>query len=516
MTKQRYIFLFLHLIAVLCVLISLLTGLRIRALTDENWLWISSVLPQGQLHSIHFLSGISFTSVVFGYLLLVLLNKKKHSFSVTKNKSFYHVKVNQFGYLIAPFLMFSGWLHWWQPVGFNSGLLHYTATIGMMVYVVLHGYVYFLQIGIRSLFRFLVKPLSYSTQYVTIPAIFAVSAFGFWLVMGSQKSHYLDIYSIPNDQYIDIDGEDSESFWQEAPILMIETTGGENFNNGMTTVSIQAVANEDEAYFLFRWKDETKSINHLPLTKRKGKWQVKQNGFYNFDEVEFYEDKFAVMLSETCEFGADGTIHLGKKPISDKPANWHGKGYHASLDGKVRDIWHWKAVRTNEMYLADDNFFGPPLSVNAGERRYTAGYYADGKESGAYVMNWDWYTPNSVVPKRLPVNHETAAGKDDYANYLKWFASEPYQNNKDTFPDGAELHSILYRSNRFEGDRADVRARGTWRDGYWTVEMSRKLDTLSDYDVALKAGTCLWVAAFDHAQVAHTRHHRPIKLEFTP
>jgi hypothetical protein len=77
------------------------------------------------------------------------------------------------------------------------------------------------------------------------------------------------------------------------------------------------------------------------------------------------------------------------------------------------------------------------------------------------------------------------------------------------------LPSVLYRSNRFEGDRADVRARGEWLDGFWTLEMVRKREIRSPNDVPLVQGTCMWVSAFDASQIAHTRHDRPVQLVFS-
>ena len=45
------------------------------------------------------------------------------------------------------------------------------------------------------------------------------------------------------------------------------------------------------------------------------------------------------------------------------------------------------------------------------------------------------------------------------------------------------------------------------------LEVSRRIDTHSKYDVAVRTGTYMRVAAFDHNQIRHTRHVRPIRLE---
>ncbi|MFC6978192.1 ethylbenzene dehydrogenase-related protein [Microbulbifer taiwanensis] len=286
--------------------------------------------------------------------------------------------------------------------------------------------------------------------------------------------------------------------------------------DGQTRVSLRALHNGEEIYFHITWQDPTESLVHLPLKKTASGWQVQQQGFHHFDETRYYEDKFALLLSDSCTFGAAGTAHLGRKPLEGKPANWHGKGYHYSDTGQVHDLWHWKAVRTNDMYLADDNHIGAPYRVRPGSRRYTAGYLQDGKESGSYVMNWHWYKPGAVVPKRIPGSPDMLTPyrnlRSDADWVIPWFDYQPYSVEEDSYPPGTLMPSVIYSSNRFEGDRADVRARAQWQDGYWSMEMVRRLDTGSPLDIAIDSGVCLWVSAFDRAQVAHTRHTRAIRL----
>ena len=64
------------------------------------------------------------------------------------------------------------------------------------------------------------------------------------------------------------------------------------------------------------------------------------------------------------------------------------------------------------------------------------------------------------------------------------------------------------------GDRGDVQAVSQWRDGVWTMEVKRKLDTGSEYDVAFATDrpTYLWVAAFNHTQTRHSRHLYPVAV----
>ncbi|WP_200768084.1 ethylbenzene dehydrogenase-related protein [Vibrio nigripulchritudo] len=504
MNPQRFNFVLLHLIVSISALVNLFTGLRIHLVSNRSLYWLSPLLPEGQMHDLHYLSGVILFAAVFGYVVYLALRKKR----ATKPTSSYHLWVQYFGYGVTISALITGGLYWWQSDWLNLQAWHFWSAIGMLVFLILHSLVYIIQYGASVLklvlpFRTLKQARLSFTLLLTL-----TTAGAGWAFMTTSSQMPLQVHRLSSETLIEINGKPDEVFWSDIPYVSVKTTGGANFENGATTVSIKAAANEYETYFLFRWKDETKSLAHLPLFKQDGKWVVRQNGFHEFDETVYYEDKFAVMISSTCGFGADGTAYLGRKPIKGKPENWHGKGYHASMDNKIRDLWHWKAVRTNDMFQADDNFFGAPSNARFGQRRYTAGYLPDGKDSGGYKMNWKWYSPKQITPKRLP------KAESDITKPLAWFGSQPYKANLDTYSEGTELPSVLYRSNQFEGDRANVRARGIWKDGYWTLEVSRQHNTGSQHDVALENGTCIWVSAFDHSQVAHTRHHRPFQLEY--
>lgn len=497
---QRQTFIVLHVIAIVITIGSMLTGFRI-AIISQDWLApISSLIPQGAVHSWHlgFSIGLTLLVVVFiGYTIWAPFRSYP---------SIYHKLINYLGYVSISLVVLSGWAVWANFYSHEARSIHQIAMWLMVSYFILHAWVYILQKG-RGVFAAILPKRLKMTHVSAVLCLVVIG--GFFHTLTLNASHQLDVHTIADTTFIEIDGQGNEPQWQDADTFTVTTIGGANFENGSTDVSIKALANQYESYFLISWQDNSKSTNHLPLLKTPTGWQVQENGFYRFDERTFYEDKFAVMLSDGCEAAGDKTYYSGDKPLKNKPKNWHGKGYHASLDGKVRDLWHWKAVRTNDMYLADDNFIGPPSKHLKGKRRYSAGYQADGKESGAYVMNWQWYSAKGISPKRLPEKMQS------HQAVLPWFGSTPYQSAQDTYPIGTFLPSVLYRSNRFEGDRADVRARGQWRDGRWTLELVRKHNTHSKYDVPLQTGTCMWVSAFDHAQIAHTRHIQAIKLRYS-
>ncbi len=519
----------LHGFVIAFVLINLASGLRIATLSKPWLLELSALLPQGALHWLHIAGGFGLSATAIAYVIY-RFNQRPQRATEAKGKTpttetlsdKFHRSITWLAYPLVVLSLLTGWLKF-----FDSALsvtdIHFYAALGFVLYLLLHAGGYFIQYGWPALKRAFIPSVAESKPSWII-ALPAVAGLLLWYGIGYQPSRDLPVKRIPLTTLMTIDGITNEPEWNKAQAFTILTRGGANFTNGETPVTIKVLENGTEAFFNITWQDTSKSLEHLPLVKTSQGWQVKQNGFNQFDEIDYYEDKLAIMLSDQCAPGGGGTVHLGPKPFTDRPANFHGKGYHYSDDGKVRDIWHWKAVRTNNMHLADDNFFGPPVKSRPGDRRYAAGYIADGKESGAYVMNWQWYKPEVIVPKRLPkhdeliapyqLNNELGHKTNNLPWVISWFDYTPYLAENDHYPIGTVMPSVIYRSNRFEGDRANVRAHGQWKDGMWTLELARQLNTQSQYDVILQTGTCLWVSAFDHSQVAHTRHQQAIRLIF--
>jgi hypothetical protein len=525
---QKSIWAVLHAVAIVGVLISLASGLRIAILEYPLLLRLHYFLPQGEMHSLHITSAVLVTGVSLVFILL-LLSKQLPNTSQLNKAHFsgrYHWLLAWWLRSAMTVLLISGWFLYLGSDVLDASVLkvtHLFSAALLATYIILHGGGYCIQYG-RRVIRRTFSPL----RFLTAKLWFGITDLsGLLLLSGitlfDNQQYNLAVSTIDQEVYIQVDGKTNEAVWQQAEPLTINTHGGANFDDGSTLVTIRALQNGQDAFFHFRWKDKTKSLQHLPLIKTTEGWRVKQDGFQDFDEQTHYEDKFAVILSDSCEMDAAGTAHLGPRPLADKPKHWSGKGYHYREQGIV-DLWQWKAVRTNSMRLMDDNYIGQAAKVRAGDRRYTAGYQQDGKESGAYRMNWQWYRRDGIVPRRLPNDpahlrpYQEAESSDssDMPWVIPWFDSQPYQKADDNYPVGTIMPSILYTSNQFEGDRAHVRAFAIWEEGYWSLEVFRRLDTQSPKDIRIADGVCLWVAAFDHSQIAHTRHVRPVQLEMAP
>ena len=86
----------------------------------------------------------------------------------------------------------------------------------------------------------------------------------------------------------------------------------------------------------------------------------------------------------------------------------------------------------------------------------------------------------------------------------------------DTYPVGTLIPNIVIEP--FQGDRADVRGQAEWRQGRWTLETRRVLDTKSRYDVAFSPGKPVYisVATYNRTETRHTEHIRPVRVVLEP
>lgn len=344
----------------------------------------------------------------------------------------------------------------------------------------------------------------------------------------------LIIAAVPAERVPKLDGDLGDPVWRSAVPVVVQTQQGENFDGtGATRVEMRAVHDGTFAYFAFVWDDPTRSLKHLPLFKKSDGWHLLHEQFDIEDEDAYYEDKFAVLLSRSSEMPSGGAIHLGPRPLAAKPGGLSGRGLHYTTDGSIVDVWHWKAARGGLLGYMDDNYFGAPveptLAESAGKTRYKGGYAVDPGKA-FYAHNFKSEPPGgyraAIQPIKLPkdmakivlamgrIDLDPNHGEAEGARW--WMTSEEsvaYSAALDArIPVGTVIPGVLI-DGEYTGDRADVRCGAHWAAGRWTLEVARRLNTGSQYDIAISSGVFLWVAAFDHSQTRHTRHLRPIRLE---
>ncbi len=333
-----------------------------------------------------------------------------------------------------------------------------------------------------------------------------------------------------------LDGDTSDPVWRTATPLYVVTGQGGNFDGtGETTVEIRAVHDGSQAYFLFAWDDPTRSLKQLPLIKKTDGWHLLHDGYERADERAYSEDKFSVLLTASnVTLAGDRTFHAGPQPIDGKPRTLSGRGLHYTTGGQVyADVWEWKATSTGPFGWMDDDHFGPPVEPTDAQSRgmtpYHGGFTPD-PGTANYADNFAPRLPDGyaqpLTPRRLPKDFRAmlaAMGPIDLdpdhgeSGDARWYMSEtesvPYSAELDArIPVGVVIPGVIV-SGTFSGDRADVHCAARWAAGRWAIEVSRRLDTGSKYDIPIRTGTYMRVAAFDHNQIRHTRHVRPIRLE---
>ena len=530
----------LHWTLVISLVASLATGLRISADAEDS-VWASMlnvVLLQGDVMRWHVWAAYALTLVAVGYVVFLIRARIQSRVALdgarlrglkAADRAVSWKSVNVILYWLAFGLLaiaaITGTVLYFLPRVLpheTVTLIHRVVAWLFMLYVVLHVVAQLMLGGIRQLLKILSPRAAYGTASLTA-AVIAVAVGGG--VYALEKVTIPDLHIAKTSTPPTVDGDPGDPAWKAAKAVEIHTSGGVNQPGGEVTVIVQAVHDGENLYALFQWPDPTRSQKHLPLQKTAAGWKVVQKEFGIQDEDEYYEDKFGVMIARTPQLAGAGTTHLGPKPLADKPGPSGGRGLHYTTDGSIVDVWHWKSVRTGSraMNQIDDNYFGPPMEPNPKKRRYTGGYTQDPKTGGGFKMNWEKYSDGTIRPLRLPkdpaqlqrlgnVNLDPNVG-DDGELWLPMENTVAYSEELDTYPVGTVMPSVLIEGP-FEGDRGDVRAVARWHDDWWRLEVTRKLDTGSEFDIALRPDepAHLWVAVFDHAQTRHSRHLHPVRI----
>jgi len=298
----------------------------------------------------------------------------------------------------------------------------------------------------------------------------------------------------------------SDPAWTKAAALTFPVSGGANFVDGKTSVTMKAVYTSDTLYMLIQYADPTQSIRRSPYVKQAdGSWKkLVDPDDKGGDNNKYYEDKWAFIWSignSIKGFDTNGcfaTCHAGE------PGKPYGNKYTASA-GELGDIWHMKSVRggyigqVDNQYV-DDTRFDKDKAPEAGRKSdaNTGGGYADIK----LVNN---------KPEFMAKDAKAANKGGLY--YLRAEDKVPFDDSK--FAAGDEVASILVA--KFTGDRGVIDLAMDYAGGKYTFVLARKLTTSSPYDVQFKDLNVEYpfgFAAFDNAQVRHAYSMGALKLKF--
>ena len=360
-------------------------------------------------------------------------------------------------------------------------------------------------------------------------AVFAVAA-----SVEQATRPVLKVREIASSEAPVLDGDLSDPAWRKTiPVSALTTQGGDFGGKGESVVEVRALHDDQFAYFAFVWQDPTRSLKHLPMIKSADGWQVAQTDHDKGNEVRFNEDKFAVLIGRPAFPLIGAAIHLSSMAARGKAASATGRGLHFTK-GAIADVWVWRASHQGLDGHIDNCHFGglsePTIEEVEGRARYKGGFALD-PGPAAYVSNAVYPTssggPKVIHPLRLPRDLAVTAKEMGRINIdvdqsesegSRWWMSDldtvPYTPAADAaLPIGTVIPGIIMHTPPNQDGRSSVRGVARWASGHWTLELARRLDTGSAYDLPIKSGMLMWVAAFDHSESRHTRHLRPFRLE---
>jgi hypothetical protein len=332
----------------------------------------------------------------------------------------------------------------------------------------------------------------------TIPTLVLTAGIGLGVLVGqpeAQQKNLLVSKKVAAGPTLDGTMKDA---WKDAAPLTVKALGGKNLPGGTTEITIRSVYTEETVYFLVQYKDPTESIQREPWQKQAdGSWkQLKDPDDKGGDNNKYYEDKLAILWSISSpafeQKGCLSACHTGE----GKP---YGNKYTAGA-GERLDMWHWKGVRTGTIGQVDDQYVDNTKYDK--DKAPEAGRKSDPSTGGGYK--------NNIADDKKGPKFALAGNKPAPPYWIVDAEKEPFDDSK--YKAGDEVPGMIV--SPITGDRGDIAAKSTWKDGVRTLEMARKRVTNSEFDVQFndKKEYAFGIAVFDNAQVRHAYTPGALKM----
>jgi len=281
------------------------------------------------------------------------------------------------------------------------------------------------------------------------------------------------------------------SQWGKAKESTLVLVGAGKVEGKTIELKAKSVFTKDEIFFRLEWPDKDKSTNKNAWKFAGGKW-VKQKA---------NEDRLGVMweINRIDKFATKGCAVLCHNESKDNK-EWY---YSTSSKKEKGDLWHWKSVRSNPVGFTEDGFVvdNPKKEPEKGRKR-------DAGNKAYKAGN------NRTKDKKGPAYTQDPAQKASIpGTLLKTEAIE--LTSAHTPKEGDWLPGYVLNTD-WKDSFGDIKTQGVWKDGKWTVVMSRKLDTGYDDDVQYNTRKKypFAIAVFDNAHEHNSYNSEPLKLQF--
>jgi hypothetical protein len=288
-----------------------------------------------------------------------------------------------------------------------------------------------------------------------------------------------------------LDGTDDEAAWREAREVSVP------LSNGVTDwIHVKALYTDSDVILRIRWPDATENRDYHPWVwdERAGKYEV---GTQADDAVIF-------SFEAGCEWFPSFL-----------------SGYEFDFDG-----WHWTAGRTDPAGLAID----VSGSMKATPARGFTPYAARNDQREWNLKFTD--VNDSVIESNVHSDWEQLERKyeiwpvdNDTVYFGYWVDGSRTGEFAEQLPlpvlTSSKPVPIVpqYALRDWRGNADDVRAKGHWEDGFWTVELRRKRITEAglSYDVQFERLTQFSLHVFDGTERLDLSAESPrLYLRFLP
>lgn len=302
-----------------------------------------------------------------------------------------------------------------------------------------------------------------------------------------------------------LDGRATDEVWSKVEAATIPTEQSPPAKAKGPAVTVKSFYNDTDIYFLFEWADSTEN-------KISKVWEF--NGQTWQQGLE--QDKLAVLWDKSnsvAYFDIKGCGAVCHTEESDKDL-W----FMATNSRREKtDFWFWMAGISNIYGRADDRALDDTVDLEdpkAATRRADKG--DRGFDKNGYKGAVEKIAPVRPTKKYLlGYNFESdpyplASQMDDITSYK-------------VFKAGDKVAYIYFYGPPTES-RGDIRAKGIWKNGRWTLEMRRKLNTGNRDDMVFTPD--FWrpvyymygLAVFNHTEPPPIEHYvsGPVSLKLAP
>ncbi|HSH47029.1 MAG TPA: ethylbenzene dehydrogenase-related protein [Halomonas sp.] len=314
-------------------------------------------------------------------------------------------------------------------------------------------------------------------------------------------------------------------------------------------LQMRAAYSGSTMHFQYRWPAERPHVIHDALRFENGKWVRYGSGVAGSEPYGLHEDRVAMMVDDGSvpEFGRyGGFITIGNRldgftdglttedveahPYFGKvrgqdaatkylpatrtdPADWGAVQPEERLAqlrqaGYFIDLWHWRSNRGGPLGVADDQVVAESRDGDAGRSAWSTNWDSEKEQpkfmfdparAGYASLTWD-----DVLNGSFSL---------DSIHHLHVDTMVPFDENHAWKEDDTLPRRFLRDP---DGSRGDIAATKHWDNGYWTVTMSRAMDTGNPLDdKAFHDGGSYDIAVSVHRHATGRRWHYvslPIEL----